>query len=57
MMKRELIVRYQRLAGFLMQRGFVLMGLRPNPETPHRNIFVFRESPDIRAAISEFKRE
>jgi len=57
MMKRELIVRYQRLAGYLMQRGFVLLDMRPNPEVPHRNVFIFRESSDIKAAISEFKRE
>ncbi|WP_414694919.1 DUF5659 domain-containing protein [Paenibacillus sp.] len=56
-MKRELIVRYQRLAGYLMQRGFVLLDMRPNPEVPHRNVFIFRESSDIKAAISEFKRE
>lgn len=50
----EFIIRYQRLAGYLMQRGFVLKEIRPNRKFPHLNVFVFRESDEIKQAIREF---
>jgi hypothetical protein len=57
MARKELMVRFQRLAGYLMQRGFVLLDLRPNPDMPHLNVFIFRDSPEIKEAIRDFGAE
>lgn len=52
----EFIVRYQRMAGYLMQQGFALKAIRPNANFPHLNVFVFRDRPEIREAVAEFTR-
>lgn len=51
---RECIIHYQRLAGFLMQRGFVLKELRPSSKFPQLNVFVFRDSPELKEAMADF---
>ena len=39
---RDIIVVYsQRMAGYLMQRGFYLVGVQPNLKRPGRNCFSF----------------
>ncbi|GIO93546.1 DUF5659 domain-containing protein [Paenibacillus lactis] len=53
---KEYVIHYQRLAGYLMQRGFVLKELRPNEKFPHLNVFVFRDSEELRTAMGEFSR-
>ena len=44
----------QKMAGFLMYRGFVLVDIAPNNKTPNKNVFFFRESPEIQEAISDY---
>lgn len=53
---KECVIHYQRLAGYLMQRGFVLKDLRPNEKFPHLNVFIFRDSEELRKAMGEFSR-
>jgi hypothetical protein len=44
----------QRLAGWLMQKGFVLMDMRPNEKYESRNVFYFRNSIQLEQAIQEY---
>lgn len=44
----------QKMAGFLMYRGFVLVDIAPNNKTPNKNVFFFRESAEIQEAISDY---
>lgn len=45
----------QRVAGYLMMRGFVLVGVeqRRNMQTG-KNVFFFQDSPELRNAIKEY---
>lgn len=53
-MKKEYIVFNQRLAGFLMQSGFVLKRMeKANAET-NRNVFVFNNTDDLLEKISRY---
>lgn len=45
----------QRLAGMLMQKGFVLVGMEKNEKSQSgRNVFFFKNSPELEAAIYEY---
>jgi len=48
-------VKSMRLAGFLMQRGFVLHGVKPEINNSNRNIFLFTNSPQLLSAIEQYK--
>lgn len=41
----------QRLVGYLLLRGFVLAGMRPDREGTGRNVFFFKDTPEIRKAM------
>ena len=43
-----------RMAGFLMQRGFVLLELQKDANS-NRNIFVFRKSTELKEAIENYR--
>lgn len=45
----------QRLAGYLMQRGFVLIALAPREN--RKNMFLFRNTPALHDAIDKWKIE
>lgn len=45
----------QRLAGYLMTKGFVLVDMRPNENGNGKNVFYFNESPDLEIAIVDYK--
>lgn len=45
----------QRLAGYLMFNGFVLGNMRPDSKGGGKNIFFFKNSPEIRGAIEKYK--
>lgn len=49
------IIYSQRLAGFLMQRGFVLVDLLKNAYKENKNVFVFNNSSSLQDAIEEYK--
>lgn len=42
------------MAGYLMQRGFVLIEMRPDLKNTGRNVFVFNETPQLKSAIDEY---
>jgi len=44
----------QKLAGYLMQRGFVLVAMAPNKQKPNLNVFYFRDTPEIEEAINSY---
>ena len=48
-------VKSMKLAGFLMQKGFVLHGVKPEANNSHRNIFLFTNSPQLLSAIEQYK--
>lgn len=45
----------QRLAGSLMMKGFVLIGMRPDEHNTRRNVFIFNDSEQLQQAIAEYK--
>ena len=45
----------QRLAGYLMQKGFVLLRMNINLDDNYKHVFLFNDSPTISLAISEYK--
>jgi hypothetical protein len=45
----------QKLAGFLMQKGFVLMDLADSNDNSGRKVFYFKQSNVIEDAIKEYK--
>lgn len=45
----------QRLAGYLMFRGFVLVSVGRSEVDPTRNVFHFFDSNELREAIDEYK--
>ena len=47
-------VKSMKLAGFLMQLGFVLHGVK-SEENSNRNIFLFTNSPQLLKAIEQYK--
>lgn len=44
-----------KLAGLLMQKGFVLVEMKPNTNGSGKNVFYFNDSPSLEQAISEYK--
>lgn len=45
----------QKLAATLMLKGFVLVGMeRNNASDSGRNVFFFKDSPELEKAISEY---
>ena len=54
-MKKDYIVLSQKVAGYLMQKGFVLQKLKPtNKEGLKRNVFIFNESEELIKSIHEY---
>lgn len=52
-MTKTKLIYSQKLAGFLMNKGFVLISMIKNDNTK-RNIFVFNESEKLEQAISNY---
>ena len=44
-----------KLAGMLMQQGFVLLSMDRNLNGSGRNVFFFNDSPDLQKLIAEYK--
>ena len=45
----------QRLAGYLMQRGFILIGMGENHCCNGKNVFFFKDTDELQKVIEEFK--
>ena len=46
----------QRLCGYLMMKGFVLVAMSENKQCPNKNVYFFNESDDLQKSIGEFKK-
>ena len=58
MEKRKTIAIYsQRVAGYLMQRGFVLVRLIPDQFDSNKHNFVFGDSENLQRAIKDYQKE
>ena len=44
-----------KLAGVLMQNGFVLVDMRPNTNGSGKKEFYFNDSPELEKMINQFK--
>ena len=52
---RDIIVIYSpRMAGYLMLRGFYLVGVQPNLKRPGKNCFSFFSSPMLKDAMEDY---
>ena len=54
-MQTTFYVKSMKLAGYLMQQGFVLHGIKPNINSNRRNLFLFTNSPELLLAIEKYK--
>lgn len=45
----------QKLAGYLMFRGFVLVDMDENRNQAGKHVFYFNDSADLQAAITDYK--
>ncbi len=45
----------QRLAGYLMLNGFVLLKFEKNIKDPYKNIFIFLNTTELMNAIQQYK--
>lgn len=52
--KPEFEIFNMKFAGYLMQLGFVLLSMRPNRDGSGKNVFIFRDTPDLRKAIDAY---
>lgn len=43
-----------KMAKYLIKRGFYCKNVRPNPDKPWFNIYEFEDTPDLRAAMTEY---
>ena len=46
----------QRLAGYLMMNGFVLMSIRDHIDGSGKKVFYFTDSQQLEKAIEEYKK-
>lgn len=56
-MKDIITIFSQRLACYLMYRGFVLGGMRPDIEGSGRNLFFFKNSNHIQDEIKKYRQK
>lgn len=52
--KKNKIIYNQKMAGYLMQRGFVLIDMQPDLKKTGRNVFFFNDTPQLKSAIDEY---
>lgn len=45
----------QRLCGYLMMKGFVLVAMSENKHCAGKNVFFFNDSEELQKSIGEFK--
>ncbi|WP_354702701.1 DUF5659 domain-containing protein [Brevibacillus panacihumi] len=48
------VIHSQKLAGYLMARGFVLVGTEPDRRGNGRNVFLFRKSDELERAVTKY---
>ncbi len=55
-MSKTFTIFNQRLAGWLMQRGFVLIDIAVAKDDSGRNVFFFSNTPALHEAIHNYKK-
>lgn len=45
----------QRLCGYLMMKGFVLVAMSENKHCAGKNVFFFNDSDELQRSIDEFR--
>lgn len=55
-MKKMITIFSQELAGILMQKGFVLVDMKPNTNGSGKNVFYFNNSPKLLEIVEEYKK-
>lgn len=45
----------QRLCGYLMMKGFVLVAMSENKHCAGKNVFFFNDSDELQRSINEFR--
>lgn len=53
-MKPKKIIHSQRMAGYLMLKGFVLLEIKANLKDKGRNIYLFNESDELNNALDKY---
>lgn len=48
-----MVIYSQRMAALLMLRGFVLLELKKNDRHPNKNVFIFKDTLELRNAMKE----
>ena len=51
---KKYVVFNQKVAGFLMVKGFVLKKIEKSHENSHMNVFIFNDTRELRNKISEY---
>ena len=52
---KNIVIFNQRMAGYLMQKGYVLIDMRPDIKSSSgKNIFLFKDTPQIRQSMSDY---
>lgn len=51
-----MVIYSQRLAGYLMLNGFVLQGIQQSTSDSKKNVFLFKDSDELKIKIQQFKR-
>lgn len=54
-MKKMKTIFSQKLAGHLMLKGFVLVGMEQGRNHTGKNVFYFNDSEELRLAMEEYK--
>lgn len=54
-MTKEYVIFNQRLAGYLMYKGFVLKRMSKADNNSSKNVFLFNESEELFKRIKEYK--
>ena len=53
--RKDIIIFNQRMAGYLMLKGDVLLDMRPDINSSSgKNVFVFKDTPQIRNSMSDY---
>ena len=48
------VIKSQSMATYLMSKGFRLVKLQPDRNNPNRNVYLFKNSLELRKAITEY---
>lgn len=56
MKDRSITIFSQKMAGYLMLRGQQLLAIGPNTRRPGYNVFIFKDTEELRKIMKEFSK-